>query len=89
LLILVRSPTRLVTALVADGGEHGMPARAIVDVRLGSANLMIDETEFAILEINGVRRPLREKPTVKTCLASDADGAALRTSEQARRIAGG
>jgi hypothetical protein len=50
--------------------------------------LVIDETELAILEINGVRRPLREKPAVKTCLASDADGAALRASEQARRIAG-
>ena len=82
----MRDPSRLVVALLGDPRQHGVPARAqrrIGQIGFGPA-LAIDQAEIAVEEGDVARRPLRQESAMRTGLAGDADGTALRAFEQPR-----
>ena len=85
-------PSRLVSAFNANGREHAVPARAlrgVVNIGLGAANLMVDETELAIINVYCARRTLGEEAALEARVAGDTDSAAFPAFQYSGRMAGG
>ena len=85
-------PSRLESAFNANGREHAVPARTlrgVVNIGLGAANLMVDETEFAVINVYRARRTLGKEAAMEARVAGDTDGAAFPAFQYAGRMAGG